>query len=267
MTTFWAVISLVILSEAVADEGSIQMKKNTERKTMREMILEMVEQEIEQVISFHTNTEDRKDWNVTEIIQTVTTIFPLSDAEKKTITELSENKHEQKMEDVAIRTNLIERLVKLANAKYETLLEKTVPNPEMLLEIEKQVLLRGIDNLWVEHLVAVDYLRTGIGLRGYGQHDPLVEYKKETYRMFNELMNLIQKEVVYLIYKVNLGIQLAPSVMGGGNLNFKGAQKTADSDEHVAKSGKEKDVEGKVIGRNDLCPCGSGKKFKKCHGA
>jgi len=236
-------------------------------KTMREMILEMVEQEIEQVISFHTNTEDRKDWNVTEIIQTVTTIFPLSDAEKKTITELSENKHEQKMEDAAIRTGFIEYLLKLANQKYETLLEKTVPDPEMLLEIEKQVLLRAIDNLWVEHLVAVDYLRTGIGLRGYGQHDPLVEYKKETYRMFNELMNLIQKEVVYLIYKVNLGIQLAPSVMNSNALNFSGAAKTADSEEYIANSGKEKDGEGKVIGRNDPCPCGSGKKFKRCHGA
>jgi preprotein translocase subunit SecA len=58
------------------------------------------------------------------------------------------------------------------------------------------MLLRSIDNLWVDHLVAVDYLRTGIGLRGYGQRDPLVEYKKETYRMFNELLSLIQKELV-----------------------------------------------------------------------
>ena len=245
---------------------SQETDKATTAKTLREMILEMVEQEIEQVISFHTNTEDSKDWNITEIIQTVTTIFPLSDAEKKTITELSEGKHEQKLEDAAIRTNFIEYLLELANAKYETLLEKAVPDPEMLLEIEKQVLLRAIDNLWVEHLVAVDYLRTGIGLRGYGQHDPLVEYKKETYRMFNELMNLIQKEVVYLVYKVNLGLQLAPSVMNSNALNFSGAAKTT-GEEQIAKSGKEKDSEGKVVGRNDLCPCGSGKKFKKCHGA
>ena len=134
----------------------------------------------------------------------------------------------------------------------------------MILEIEKQVLLRAIDNLWVDHLVAVDYLRTGIGLRGYGQHDPLVEYKKETFRMFNELLNLIQKEVVYLIYKVNLGIQLAPSVMNKGNLVLQGASKTSN-DVPVAV-GKQKDESGHVIGRNDPCPCGSGKKYKKCHG-
>ncbi len=247
----------------------------TTKKTMRQMILEMVEQEIEQVISFHTNAEDWKEWNMSEIVQTMTTIFPLSDGEKKAIDELLVGERGGKLDDATLRTAIIEHLLKLANAKYETLLEKAVPNPEMLLEIEKQVLLRGIDNLWVEHLVAVDYLRTGIGLRGYGQHDPLVEYKKETYRMFNELMNFIQKEVVYLIYKVNLGIQLAPSVMNRGNINFSGAKKTADSDgeEHIAKSGKEKDESGKVIGRNDPCPCGAVDanghcvKYKKCHGA
>ena len=237
-------------------------------KTMREMILDMVEQEIEQVISFHTNTEDRKEWNMLEIIQTVTTIFPLSDYEKKAIDELVAGERVEKLEDATLRTAIIEHLVKLANEKYETLLEKTVPDSEMLLEIEKQVLLRAIDNLWVEHLVAVDYLRTGIGLRGYGQHDPLVEYKKETYRMFNELMNFIQKEVVYLIYKVNLGIQLAPSVMNKNALNFSGAVKTSDSDgAQVSSSKKLTDESGKVVGRNDPCPCGSGKKFKKCHGA
>ncbi len=237
-------------------------------KTMRDMILDMVEQEIEQVVSFHTNMEDRKDWNIKEIIQTITTIFPLSEEEKKSVEELFLGEKSNQQDDVAVRTVAIEHLVGLANEKYETLLVKAVPNPEMLLEIEKQVLLRGIDNLWVEHLVAVDYLRTGIGLRGYAQHDPLVEYKKETFRMFNELINFIQKEVVYLIYKVNLGIQLAPSVMDSNALNFSGAAKTSDSDgRQISAEAKITDDSGKEIGRNDLCPCGSGKKFKKCHGA
>ena len=243
-------------------------------KTMRQMILDMVEQEIEQLISFHTNTEDRKDWNVKEIIETVSTIFALSDEEKNTITSLASGEHGQKLDDVETRTKIIEYLVGLANEKYDKLLVKALPDPSMLLEIEKQVLLRAIDNLWVDHLVAVDYLRTGIGLRGYAQQDPLVEYKKETFRMFNELLNFIQKEVVYLIYKVNLGIQLAPSVMDKSNsLNFSGAAKTADGAAPVASSAKEKDGQGNVVGRNDACPCGKKKadgmpvKFKHCHGA
>jgi preprotein translocase subunit SecA len=117
-------------------------------------------------------------------------------------------------------------------------------------------------------LVAVDYLRTGIGLRGYAQQDPLVEYKKETFRMFNELLNLVQKEVVYLIYKVTVGLQIAPSVMAKEhNVRLSGAAKTADGTEvQSITSGKEKDAEGHVVGRNDQCPCGSGKKYKRCHG-
>ena len=239
-------------------------------KTLQDLILEMVEQEIEQVVSFHTNTEDRKDWNIKEIIETASTIFALSGEEQNKIEELSGARGEAKLDDVQTRTNIIEYLTDLAKQKYETQLIKAVPDKQMLYEIEKQVLLRGIDNLWVEHLVAVDYLRTGIGLRGYGQHDPLVEYKKETFHMFNELLNLIQKEVVYLIYKVNFGIQMAPSVMNRrNNLILSGAE----TESVPVAAGKMKDDAGKVIGRNDPCPCGKknsdGKpiKYKHCHGA
>ena len=126
-----------------------------------------------------------------------------------------------------------------------------------------------MDNLWVDHLVAVDYLRTGIGLRGYAQQDPLVEYKKETYRMFTELLSFIQKEVVYLIYKVSLGIQIAPSVMGSAkNISLSGASKNESGEAQVASASPKKEVsqDGTEVGRNDVCPCGSGKKYKKCHG-
>ncbi|MBI2038066.1 MAG: preprotein translocase subunit SecA [Candidatus Magasanikbacteria bacterium] len=254
--------------DAFSAQGGPASGGEGKTKTLREMILDMVEQEIEQVVSFHTNTESRHDWNVKEILENVSTIFALSDEEKKTVTDLAAGERSQKLAEVEARTKIIEYLVDLANKKYDALLVKAVPDIAMLLEIEKQVLLRAMDNLWVDHLVAVDYLRTGIGLRGYGQHDPLVEYKKETYRMFNELLNLIQKEVVYIIYKVNLGIQLAPSVMGASkNLNFKGASDAIDGEVEVSNSRKEKGVDGKEVGRNDLCPCGSGKKYKKCHGA
>lgn len=74
------------------------------------------------------------------------------------------------------------------------------------LEVERSVLLRTIDMLWMDHLETMDYMRRGIGLRGYGQRDPLVEYKKEAYQMFNELNSLIEKQVVYSIYKIG-GLQ------------------------------------------------------------
>lgn len=80
-------------------------------------------------------------------------------------------------------------------------------------KIEKEIILRSIDNLWIEHLEAIDYLKTGIGLRGYGQRDPLIEFKKEAYRMFNELINIIEKQIVYSIYKIGFAIEIAPSIM------------------------------------------------------
>jgi len=232
-------------------------------KTLRDLVFEMIENEIEQVVSFHTNTEEKQDWNLKEIQETVYTIFPLEKEEKEKILEFG-NHGTEKLEAVTARTELISYLLGLAKARYQKMLVDKVPHPEMILEIEKQMLLRSIDNLWVDHLVAVDYLRTGIGLRGYGQRDPLVEYKKETYRMFNELLSLIQKELVYSIYKVSAGIELAPSVMARGNVVLKGA---GTDEEVVATKGAVKDAEGNKVGRNDPCPCGSGKKFKRCHGA
>ncbi len=249
-----------------------------EPTSLREMILNMVEAEIEQVISFHTNTEELSAWNMQEIYETMQTIFPLSAEEKETL--LVFGKHgPDKMDSVSERTKIIEYLTELSQNKYDEFLVKKAPHPEMMLEIEKQLLLRSIDNLWVEHLVAVDYLRTGIGLRGYGQRDPLVEYKKETYRMFNELLSLIQKEVVYSIYKMSIGIELAPSVMASENLILQGAEKTAGNKQGnnsaqggSALGGKAKTADGADVGRNDPCPCGAKhpdgrpKKFKHCHG-
>lgn len=242
-------------------EGETQ--RGREEITLRQMILEMVEGEVEQVVSFHTNAENREEWNMQEIVENIQTIFPLNGEEKDNI--LNFGKHgEEKMDEVTERTKIIEHLTNLANTKYDTLLVKRVNQPEIMIEIEKQVLLRSMDNLWIEHLVSVDYLRTGIGLRGYGQRDPLVEYKRETYRMFNELLSAIQKEVVYTIYKISAGIQIAPSVVEQGKMMYSGAEETAIEQNNIGR--KPKNDNGTKVGRNDECPCGSKKKYKKCCG-
>ncbi|HLD60541.1 MAG TPA: preprotein translocase subunit SecA [Patescibacteria group bacterium] len=248
-----------------------------ETTTLRDMVFDMIEQEIEQMVSFHTAAEDKNEWNMQEVYESVMTIFPLNESEKEKLFSFGKAR-ESKLEAVEERTHIIEYLMDLAEAKYDAMLVKKVPHPEMMLEIEKQILLRSIDTLWIDHLVAIDHLRTGIGLRGYGQRDPLVEYKKETYRMFNELLSLIQKEVVYTMYKVSVGIDLAPSMIQNEQLVFKGAElKTGDfgggeekkneGTPYFATRAKDKTPDGQKIGRNDLCYCGSGKKFKKCHGA
>ena len=142
-----------------------------------------------------------------------------------------------------------------------------------MLEMEKGILLRAIDTLWVDHLVAIDYLRVGIGLRGYGQRDPLVEYKKETYRMFQELMHFINREVVYNVYKVGLETKTAPSLLQRQGVKLSAPAKEGDSRNAPADiKAKPRTAEGEKIGRNDPCPCGATKpdgtpiKYKNCCG-
>jgi preprotein translocase subunit SecA len=237
--------------------------------SLQEIVFDLIEQEIELVVSFHTNTEDKSQWNMQEIYETARTIFPFSQEEREILLHFNRNGN-SKLEDVEVRNKIVEFLLEKAQTEYNNVkikIESLVPADEKekaMNEIEKNVLLRSIDNLWVNHLVEIDYLRTGIGLRGYGQRDPLVEYKKETFFMFNNLLANIQKEVVYSFFKVGAGIQLAPTVMSNDRLILQGAQKTMNESGQVER--KPRDESGKKIGRNDPCPCGSGKKYKKCCG-
>jgi len=237
--------------------------------SLQEIVFDLIEQEIELVVSFHTNTEDKSQWNMQEIYETARTIFPFSQEEREILLHFNRNGN-SKLEDVEVRNKIVEFLLEKAQTEYNNVkikIESLVPADEKekaMNEIEKNVLLRSIDNLWVNHLVEIDYLRTGIGLRGYGQRDPLVEYKKETFFMFNNLLANIQKEVVYSFFKVGAGIQLAPTVMANDRLILQGAQKTMNESGQVER--KPRDESGKKIGRNDPCPCGSGKKYKKCCG-
>ncbi|MCX6779505.1 MAG: SEC-C metal-binding domain-containing protein, partial [Candidatus Magasanikbacteria bacterium] len=245
----------VIPTEA---EGSVSLQKR---------ILDLVEKEIEQFVYFHTGATQGGDWNIQEIIETASTVFTLTSGEKEELLKMG-GTADGRLQEAEERTKIIEFLVELSKKRWEEL-EKEIKNPELMLEIGKGILLRSIDTLWVDHLVAIDYLRAGIGLRGYGQRDPLVEYKKEAYRLFNELVSSIQKEVVYSIYKVSAGVKLAPSLMQRQGVQLSGAQKEAGAGGQTIIRKKEfsEDAGGHKVGRNDPCPCGSGKKFKKCHGA
>ncbi|EKD76160.1 MAG: Preprotein translocase, SecA subunit, partial [uncultured bacterium] len=119
-----------------------------------------------------------------------------------------------------------------------------------------------------EHLDQMSYLREGIGLRGYGQKDPLVEYKNEAYGMFTELIANIQKQVVYSIYKMADVRKLAPEPQQLQKQHLHGAKKNMASQSTVQKNGGEVGLPTEAlakVGRNEPCPCGSGKKYKKCH--
>lgn len=258
--------------------------KGEEGKSLEDIILGMVEREIESVVFFHTGDSDPQKWDMKEIFEVVNTIYPLSNESLDELYKM-ERLVENREDEMKVRTKIIEYFVKYAKEAYEKLKNKIRDAGINMSDIEKGILLRSIDTLWVDHLDAMDYLRHSIGLKGYGQKDPLIEYKKEGRRMFAELMNLIGREVVYSIYKVGLAAEIAPVLMTNANLNLSGANKTMQKGSGILKaaasamqgfaamdreatSGSRGNVavSKEKVGRNEPCPCGSGKKFKKCHG-
>jgi len=128
------------------------------------------------------------------------------------------------------------------------------------------VSLQMIDTLWVEHLESMDYMRSSVNLRAYGQRDPLVEYKKEGTILFREMNLRVASEIFATIPHVQVDIKLEQTpevkeIHESGDVLNKVEKNDEEQKEPTAPS------EYKNVGRNDMCPCGSGKKFKKCHGA
>jgi preprotein translocase subunit SecA len=154
---------------------------------------------------------------------------------------------------------------------------------ESMRKIEKLIVLQTIDTLWMGHLDEIDYLRQGIGLRGYGQRDPLIEYKREAFSMFTHLMDNITATIVRTIFKVSLrpmSTEEAEERRKKENWQFKGgepieqfgAARRMQEQARAQGSGGESEtkqapiINKNTVGRNDPCPCGSGKKYKKCCG-
>ena len=135
--------------------------------------------------------------------------------------------------------------------------------PPVMRQIEKIVLLQTLDALWKDHLLAMDHLKEGIGLRGYGQLNPLVEYQKEGFSMFELMMGVMQQDVAEKIFSVQVSQQQEVE-----RIEQPRPQKVVMSHGSEREEAGSTPIkrEGDKVGRNDLCPCGSGKKYKRCHG-
>jgi preprotein translocase subunit SecA len=248
-------------------------------RPLTKLVMESVEREIEQTILFHTAPESPSDWNLQEIEQTMSTMFPRA-AGASTVMQSLVEAVEKENSIAAKRTVLIDGFIKLAREAY-ALVEQEIGDQTMMAEIEKAILLRATDSLWIEHLEAITYLRKAISLQGYGQRDPLVEYKREAYRMFHELISLIDKQVALGVFRVHMARQAAEHALHSsgakGALKFQGPAKSAqDSDvaqNPSAPTSSTAQISGAAkVGRNDPCPCGAKKsdgtliKYKHCHG-
>ena len=242
-------------------------KQETENKYLSDIVFEMIKKEIDVIVDSHTQAEITEGWNLDEITETIVTIFP---AQKEELArELKELLAQEKKIQKEIRESIKNYLFELVGKQYKKLAREAKEAGIEWLKIEKGILIRSIDNAWVDHLSVMSSLRQGIGLRGYGQRDPLVEYKKEAHRLYYELNNIIQKEVVYNIFKLgDVRAFNIPSIMQKA-LSFSAPAKNSNEQSGSSLESslqKIKNEDGTKVGRNDPCPCGSGKKFKKCCG-
>jgi preprotein translocase subunit SecA len=137
-----------------------------------------------------------------------------------------------------------------ARALYQLKEQEIEQSGQSMREIERILLLRVVDQKWMAHIDAMDQLRQGIGLRAYGQRDPVIEYRREGFDMFEQMVHEIQQDTVTMLYHVKITTK----------------PKRSEAPKPIAPPKKVVDSSGNKVGRNALCPCGSGKKFKNCCG-
>ncbi len=262
-------------------EGKIHL---TEEDTVesREYLVTLAEELLEGTVDRYAGTEvDPDDRDYGALIAAVSEIYGLEPGE------LNEAELEGKSTD-----ELTDSLWQLVVQKYEKK-EALVPT-DILRRVERDIMLQIVDAQWKDHLYSLDHLKEGIGLRGYGQRDPLVEYKKESFALFQSMKDRIEEEIVRYLWRLTpvlgddpnaapvrqpaprrapqmtMSAQQAPppspfGAIGGGATAVSDAPRPARTGGDDAVRQVKRD-EPKV-GRNDPCPCGSGKKYKKCHGA
>jgi preprotein translocase subunit SecA len=217
-------------------------------ENMKENIFHMIEKLINRGMELFADEKlYPEEWNLSGLIEYCEDIFaPEGELKAEVLGNLS-------------RTELQEELLRVATESYNS--REALFGIDNMREMEKVVMLKVVDSKWMEHLDAMDMLREGISLRSYGQRDPLIEYKIEAYDMFQQLIDLIQEDIVKYIYRVNI---VAPPE---DRLQQAHATHGEDAEEEPMQKTQQPIVNKEQTGRNDLCPCGSGQKYKKCCGA
>jgi preprotein translocase subunit SecA len=219
-----------------------QRRKVLEGENLRDSILGMIDELVDYKIKVYTGESPHpEDWDIKGLLQDLKFIF------------LDSELYEQDAKNMT-KQELKEKLISIAKEKYE---KKEQEIGELMRELERVVLLRVVDMHWMEHIDAVEQLREGISLRAIGQKDPIVEFRFEAFEMFDEMIKRIQEDTIKIILHANV------ENMPQRERVAKEMYENAPSDTPVRKPV----VKTQKVGRNDPCPCGSGKKYKKCCGA
>ena len=237
-------------------------RKILEGESQKETILEKINDEVTNIVAMYA-AEKMEPSERDKITTEFCSIIPFE--------QNSQNQLTQQIRERSNASEISEFLFSLTKDTYENR-EKQV-SPDVMRQVERWVSLSVIDSLWMEHLDAIDDLREGIGLRGYGQRDPLVEYKNEAFTMFERLIATVDSEIIHRIFKIQ--VQLAPQQGARSAVQPQSPPPPVQSPIVEAAKKMRTNVDaapqpvvkqaGAKLGRNDPCPCGSGKKWKKCH--
>ncbi len=231
-----------------------ERRKVLEGEGVRENVLNFIETLVGDLVDGFCSTEVRpEEWDLPGLVEEGRAIFPLPH-------DLSEE---------ALRgldaSEVKERLLTAVLGAYEAKVQAV--GPETMRELERLILLQTLDRKWIDHLYAMDALREGIGLRAYGQANPLIEYQKEGYALFEQLKHDVLEETVKFLFIVQ--VQPASVVPAQpARPAYRVTKQDGDGDRSRSQGGGGAAVQVRAakVGRNDPCPCGSGKKYKKCHG-
>ncbi|MFU0789763.1 MAG: preprotein translocase subunit SecA [Virgibacillus proomii] len=212
---------------------------------LREIVENMILSTVERVVTAHTQDDDEDNWDYPSIVEFVQ--GNLLNADQVTEDDLKGKDQEE----------IIEWIMDKVKARYDE--KEQELTKEQMREFEKVIVLRTVDTKWMDHIDQMDQLRQGIHLRAYGQNDPLREYQLEGFAMFEEMIKSIEEEVSKYIMKAEIRDNLQRQEV------VKNTQAISGGQEEKKKTRKPF-VKKQDIGRNDPCPCGSGKKYKNCHG-
>ncbi len=228
-----------------------QRRRILREPTLKPIILEMTGRELKNLVQTFAGSAYREDWDLKGLAAAVGAIMPVPvNAAARWAT----------MNAAEIEKDLL-ALAEQAYAAKEAEL-----GPELMRQAERLVMLRAVDSRWVRHLTDLDSLREGIGLRAYGQQDPLVAYKREAHEMYQQLLVAIQSDIVHSIFHTSVQrqpVRPTPPVMRTNRDGQQAAPRSAPARKTASPSGAA--GAATPLGRNDPCWCGSGKKYKHCH--
>jgi len=220
---------------------------------MRERILQMIGEEIGQLLDMHLPEAEDEDWDVEALLRAVRTIDPLLPAEITPDMLLEMSRPE-------IEALLLEKV----EDDYET--REQAIAPENMRYAERRMMLGAIDRQWIDYLTGMEDLRQEIGMQAIAQRDPLTEYQRNAFGMFEDLKRNIQRDIVYQIIPVSFQYEAyMRQVLAEQQQRLQVAQHAGETVEQAKAARTVRRSSGTKIGRNDMCPCGSGKKFKHCH--